>query len=108
MKPWPILQCINLCLAILVIAWEWPILSLRKTIICSNPAIWILNYLFIALTAASLYQGTDVALYYIIGTAIYAWALYEGEVSTRMAEPRILGLESDFSWTNIATKQEYV
>jgi TDG/mug DNA glycosylase family protein len=33
-----------------------------------------------ALLAALLYQGTDPAIYYLIGIAVYFWAYTEGEV----------------------------
>ena len=34
-----------------------------------------------ALAAVLMYQGTNAALYYLVGEAVYLWAYSEGEVS---------------------------
>lgn len=36
-----------------------------------------------SLSAVLLYQGTNAALYYLIGVGIYFWAYSEGEVSLK-------------------------
>ncbi|KAH6614547.1 hypothetical protein B0J18DRAFT_374011, partial [Chaetomium sp. MPI-SDFR-AT-0129] len=78
-SPIPYLQVINLFLATLVLAWEWPMQS-----ITGSPIQQCLLYRLILLppiSAASclMYQGGDVAIYYLISFTIYWWAYTTGE-----------------------------
>ena len=72
-KPFPILQIINLLLGIVGLAWEWPLPLLAGTGLS-------------ALCALLIYQGTNSGLYYIIGMMAYFWAYSEGEVSSSLPQ----------------------
>ncbi|KAI9682195.1 MAG: hypothetical protein M1817_000249 [Caeruleum heppii] len=79
-KPIPILQIINLVLGLLGLAWEWPLKFLLSTPLHRSIEARLALYPLSALAAALLYQGTNPALYYLIGMGIYFWAYSEGEV----------------------------
>ncbi|GAB7356081.1 hypothetical protein MBLNU459_g6693t2 [Dothideomycetes sp. NU459] len=79
-KPIPILQIINLALGILNLAYEWPLKFLSGTSIHRSIEFRLLWFPLATLSAALLYQGTNSALYYVIGCAVYYWAYSEGEV----------------------------
>jgi hypothetical protein len=78
-KPVPILQIINLVLSLFVLAWEWPLGLLADTILHRSIKARVFALPFPTLAAAILYQGTDPAIYYVIGTSIYFWAAISGE-----------------------------
>ncbi|GIK05924.1 hypothetical protein Aspvir_010038 [Aspergillus viridinutans] len=79
-KPTPILQILNLIMGLLGIAWEWPLNLLAGTLPHRSIEVRLIMYPLSALLAALLYQGTDPAIYYLIGIAVYFWAYTEGEV----------------------------
>ena len=62
------------------IAWEWPLRPLAGSLPHCSIEIRLIVYPLSALFAALLYQGTDPALYYLIGIGVYFWAYSEGEV----------------------------
>jgi len=79
-KPIPVLQIINLVLGITALAWEWPLKPLAGSLPHRSIVARLLIYPLSALTCALMYQTGDVAVYYLIGIAIYFWAYSEGEV----------------------------
>jgi hypothetical protein len=94
-KPTPILQILNLIMGLLGIAWEWPLNLLAGTLPHRSIEVRLIMYPLSALLAALLYQGTDPAIYYLIGIAVYFWAYTEGEVSLLFRFPRIHYLTND-------------
>ena len=79
-KPIPVLQILNLLLGILGLVWEWPLRFVAATTIHRSIAARLAVYPLSALMAVLLYQGTDPAIYYLVGVAVYFWAYSEGEV----------------------------
>lgn len=80
-KPVPVLQILNVLFGILSLAWEWPLKPLAGTAIHRSIEIRLLVFPISTLCAILLYQGTNSALYYLIGMIVYFWAYSEGEVS---------------------------
>ncbi|KGO73386.1 DNA glycosylase, G/T mismatch [Penicillium italicum] len=78
--PVPVLQILNLIMGLVGIAWEWPLKPLAGSIPHRSIEIRLLVYPLSALLAALLYQGTDPAIYYLIGIGVYFWAYSEGEM----------------------------
>ncbi|CAG7964913.1 unnamed protein product [Penicillium nalgiovense] len=78
--PVPVLQILNLIMGLVGIAWEWPLKPLAGSILHRSIEIRLIIYPLSALLAALLYQGTDPAIYYLIGIGVYFWAYSEGEV----------------------------
>jgi hypothetical protein len=78
--PVPVLQILNLIMGLVGIAWEWPLKPLAGSIPHRSIEIRLIIYPLSALLAALLYQGTDPAIYYLIGIGVYFWAYTEGEV----------------------------
>ncbi|KAL3458618.1 DNA glycosylase [Aspergillus heterothallicus] len=79
-KPVPILQILNLLMGLIGIAWEWPLKYLAGSFPHRSIEFRLLLYPLSALLAALIYQGTNAALYYLVGMAVYFWAYSEGEV----------------------------
>ena len=81
-KPFPVLQIINVIFGVLILAWEWPV----KPVVNMLPGLHrsmearLVVYPVAALAGALLYQGTNAALYYLVGVIVYFWAFSEGEV----------------------------
>jgi hypothetical protein len=80
-KPLPILQVINLLFGIMLLAMEWPLGFLAGSSIHRSLEFRLAVIPLTALSAALVYQGTNAALYYLIGMVVYFWAYSEGEVS---------------------------
>jgi hypothetical protein len=80
-KPIPILQVLNVVFGIIGLAWEWPLKPLAGTTIHQSIEIRLLVFPLSALVAGLLYQGTNSALYYVVGMVVYFWGYSEGEVS---------------------------
>ncbi|KAJ5971657.1 uncharacterized protein N7479_001575 [Penicillium vulpinum] len=78
--PIPVLQILNLIMGLVGIAWEWPLKPFAGSIPHRSIEIRLIIYPLSALLAALLYQGTDPAIYYLIGIGVYFWAYSEGEV----------------------------
>lgn len=88
-KPVPILQVVNLIIAFIVLAYEWPLKLVAGTAMHRSIEARMLWLPLASLIAVLLYQGTNSALYYLIGCGAYFWAYTEGEVSawkTSLAE----------------------
>ncbi len=80
-KPVPILQTLNLIFGLFGIAYEWPVGFIKGYNLHKSIEARLVIYPLSALAAVLLYQGTNSALYYLIGVAVYFWAYSEGEVS---------------------------
>jgi hypothetical protein len=78
-KPYPYLQTINLICGLLSITLEWPLTYIADTAWHRSFEGRFLLYPFAATAGILVYQMTDPALYYLIGTAVYFWAFCEGE-----------------------------
>lgn len=80
-KPFPILQIINLVQGMILLAMEWPAPFLAGSSLHRSLEFRLALLPLCALAAILLYQGTNAGLYYLIGMGIYFWAYSEGEVS---------------------------
>lgn len=80
-KPIPILQIINLVFGLLLIAWEWPLGFIAGSSFHRSLEARLAVLPLTALAAALIYQGTNAAIYQVIGLAVYFWVYSEGEVS---------------------------
>ena len=60
---------------------EWPLSFLAGSSLHRSLEFRLAFIPLTALAAALLYQGTNAALYYLIGMVVYFWAYSEGEVS---------------------------
>jgi len=80
-KPFPTLQIINLVLALIELAWEWPLAPLVRLLPGLHRSIEarMVLYPLSALGAVIMYQSTNAALYNLIGVVVYFWAFCEGE-----------------------------
>lgn len=62
------------------LAWEWPLpIIVPETAFHRSIAGRLAVYPLLALLAALLYQGTNAAIYYVVGLLMYFWAYSEGE-----------------------------
>lgn len=79
-KPAPILQIFNILFGIMGVCWEYPLpLIIPNTAFHRSIAARLALYPLSILAAALLYQGTNAAIYYLVGLAMYFWAYSEGE-----------------------------
>ena len=81
-KPVPILQVINVIVALICLAYEWPLRWVAGTQLHRSLVARLLWLPLATLSAVLLYQTTNAALYYLIGCGVYFWAYSEGEVSS--------------------------
>ncbi|POS78237.1 hypothetical protein DHEL01_v203374 [Diaporthe helianthi] len=79
-KPFPVLQIINLVMGIWVVAWEWPLNFIAGTAIHRSLEARLAFLPLAALAAVLTYQGTNAALYYLVAMVVEFWAFSEGEV----------------------------
>lgn len=79
-KPIPVLQSINLVFGIILLAWEWPLGFLAGSSLHRSLEARLAFLPLTALAAALMYQGTNAAIYQVIGLGVYFWAYSEGEV----------------------------
>jgi hypothetical protein len=79
-KPFPVLQIMNLILGFSGIAMEYPLPLIAGTGLHRSIEARLVMYPLSALCALLIYQGTNSGLYYIIGMIAYFWAYSEGEV----------------------------
>ncbi|KAJ4297150.1 hypothetical protein N0V88_004068 [Collariella sp. IMI 366227] len=79
-KPIPILQTINLVFGLILLAWEWPLSFIAGSSIHRSLEARLAFLPLTALAAALIYQGTNAALYQVVGLAVYFWAYSEGEM----------------------------
>ncbi|PWY86802.1 DNA glycosylase [Aspergillus heteromorphus CBS 117.55] len=78
-NPIPVLQILNLLMGLVCIAWEWPLKYLAGSPPHRSIEFRLILYPLSALLSMLLYQGTDPAIYYLIGVGVYFWAYSEGE-----------------------------
>ena len=79
-KPFPILQIINLVMGILLFAWEWPLGFIAGSSIHRSLEARLAVLPLAALASILIYQGTNAAVYYVVAMVVYFWAYSEGEV----------------------------
>ncbi|KXX74961.1 hypothetical protein MMYC01_207426 [Madurella mycetomatis] len=79
-KPIPVLQIINVLFGLILLAWEWPLGALAGSSIHRSLEARLAFLPLTALAAALTYQGTNAAIYQVIGLAVYFWAYSEGEM----------------------------
>lgn len=60
---------------------EWPLSFVSGTSLHRSLEFRLAILPLTALSAALIYQGTNAALYYLIGMIVYFWGYSEGEVS---------------------------
>lgn len=89
-QPIPILQIINVLMGLFILAWEWPLAFIAGSAIHRSFESRLAILPLAALAAVLLYQGTNAAIYYVIGMGVYFWAYSEGEVSTKTLAARHL------------------
>jgi hypothetical protein len=80
-KPIPVLQSLNVLFGIIMFAWEWPLGFIAGSAIHRSIESRLVALPMVALAAALLYQGSNAAIYYLVGMIVYFWAYSEGEVS---------------------------
>ena len=80
-KPYPILQTLNLVFALIGLAWEWPLPLVTKFLPAVHRSVEarLVWYPLASLVALLLYQGTNAGIYYLIGTGVLFWGFCEGE-----------------------------
>lgn len=79
-RPFPSLQLINLACGVLMLALEAPFGGIAGTSIHRSGLVRLVTLPVVAVPAILIYQGTNAALYYFVGLAMYVLAYYEGEV----------------------------
>lgn len=79
-KPAPILQLFNLVLGIAGVCWEWPLKFVKGTPLHRSIEARLAFYPLSALMAVLIYQGTNPAIYYLVGVGVLFWAYSQGEV----------------------------
>lgn len=80
-KPVPILQVLNVVIALICLAYEWPLRWVAGTRLHRSMVARLVWLPLATLSAVLLYQTTNAALYHLIGCGVYFWAYSEGEVS---------------------------
>lgn len=78
-KPYPILQSINLLFGILITCWEWPLPWIAGSWFHRSIHARMVVYPMAAMSSVILYQATNPAIYYSIGITVWVWAYAEGE-----------------------------
>lgn len=79
-RPIPVLQVINLVAGLTMLALEWPMAFIAGSPIHRSLEFRLAMLPLTALSAALIYQGTNAAIYYLIGMCIYFWGYSEGEI----------------------------
>ena len=80
--PVPVLPIINMLLGLLAIVWEWPLEYVAGSAVHRSIPARAVVYAMCSVAAIMMYQTTNPAIYYLVGTGVYLWALGEGEVSS--------------------------
>ncbi|EFQ29351.1 hypothetical protein CGRA01v4_05092 [Colletotrichum graminicola] len=79
-KPVPVLQIINLIMALFMVALEWPLVFLAGSAVHRSLEFRLIILPLTSLASALIYQGTNSAIYYVVGLIVYFWAYSEGEI----------------------------
>lgn len=74
------LQVINLVLGLAMFALEWPLSFIAGSAFHRSLEVRLAILPLTALSAVLIYQGTNAALYYLVGMIVYFWGYSEGEV----------------------------
>ncbi|RFN51664.1 pro41 protein [Fusarium flagelliforme] len=96
-KPVPALQIINLILGLGMLCLEWPLNFVAGTAFHRSLELRLAIIPLTALSAALIYQGTNSAIYYLIGMVVYFWGYSEGEEGHRTSSPANMFWASIFS-----------
>jgi len=68
-------------MGIIGVCWEYPLpLLIPNTAFHRSIAARLVIYPISVLCAALLYQGTNAAIYYLVGIVVYFWAYTDGEI----------------------------
>lgn len=79
-KPVPILQVINLVMGLISLSYELPLGLLAGSRIQQSLEVRLFWLPLAVLGSILLYQATNPAIYYLVGTAVYFWAYTSGEI----------------------------
>ncbi|KAM6538791.1 hypothetical protein FALCPG4_000650 [Fusarium falciforme] len=79
-RPIPVLQILNLLFGLVMISLEWPLGFVAGSALHRSLEFRLALLPLTALCAALIYQGTNAAIYYLIGMVVYFWAYSEGEI----------------------------
>ncbi|KAM0437507.1 hypothetical protein ACHAPT_001871 [Fusarium lateritium] len=79
-RPVPVLQILNLLFGLIMIGLEWPLGFVAGSALHRSLEFRLAIIPLTALVAALIYQGTNAAIYYLIGMVVYFWAYSEGEI----------------------------
>ncbi|KUJ15215.1 uncharacterized protein LY89DRAFT_587813 [Mollisia scopiformis] len=85
-KPVPALQMINLLFGIGIIVLELPLGVIANTWLQRSVRFRVFILILSSFASVLLYQGTDPAIYHLIGASLYLWAHYTGEKMSFLAE----------------------
>jgi hypothetical protein len=83
-------------MGVLLFILEWPLPLLAGTGIHRSLEFRLATLPLAALAAALIYQGTNAALYYLVGMLVYFWAYSEGEVYLSLFSPVIISDPNTF------------
>ncbi|KAH7358982.1 PRO41 protein [Plectosphaerella cucumerina] len=79
-KPFPVLQIINLLLGAFMFLLDWPAPGLGGSMLHRSLEFRLAILPLAGLAAALLYQATNAAIYYVVALVVYFWAYSEGEI----------------------------
>lgn len=79
-KPFPILQIINLVMGFMMLAWEYPLGFIAGSSIHRSLEARLAALPLFALASVLTYQGANAGLYYVVAMLVYFWAYSEGEL----------------------------
>jgi hypothetical protein len=69
-------------MSVVMLALEWPLGFIAGSSLHRSLEFRLAVLPLTTLASALIYQGTNAALYYLIGMIVYFWAYSEGEVKT--------------------------
>ncbi|KAK1527676.1 uncharacterized protein CCOS01_07938 [Colletotrichum costaricense] len=84
-KPVPVLQIINLLMALFMVALEWPLGFIAGSAIHRSLEFRLIILPLTTLAAALIYQGTNSALYYIVGSFVLSPGPFPKEAAMALA-----------------------
>lgn len=93
-KPFPILQIINLVMGFMMLAWEYPLGFIAGSSIHRSLEARLAALPLFALASVLTYQGANAGLYYVVAMLVYFWAYSEGEVRVVISTSRYYRMKS--------------
>lgn len=87
MKPFPVLQIINVLMGVFMFLLDWPCPGLGGSMLHRSLEFRLAILPLAGLAAALLYQATNAAIYYVVALVVYFWAYSEGEVRLLRSTP---------------------